>query len=288
VKNKGILYMIIASCFFATMGACLKFVLAFIPLYEGIFFRCLVTALVLGVVIKRKGLPMLGVNGKIMLARSVSGFIAMSCGFYALTLIPLADATVLHHTAPLFVAFFSTLFLGEQLGFRLLLLMLGALVGVVMVLQPSFDYINIGALLGVLNGAFAGLAYTFVRKLRQSDSPWVIAFHFSSLSLLLSCPLMLLNFQIPTLWQGLALIGAGLLGTGGQVFMTAAYGYDLASKLAPFSYFSLVLSLFYGFVFWNEIPNTLSIAGMILVVLFGIAIGRLKFHGPKPVALGEE
>lgn len=128
--------MLTGTLFFASMGACLKFALEEIPVFESVFFRSIVSALILGTVVFMKGLPRLGKNRKFLLARGVIGFVAMCCAFYALSKIPIADASVLHHTSPLFVVIFSALFLGERVTARLVAILMVSVVGVVLVYQP--------------------------------------------------------------------------------------------------------------------------------------------------------
>lgn len=280
-RSRGMGYMMVAALFFASMGACLKYVLDTVPLYQAIFFRSIVSSLIIGLVIFSKGLPYLGVNRKFLFARSITGFVAMSCGFFSLSKIPLADASVLHHSSPLFVALLGALFLREPVTKLLVFLIAICLTGVVLVLQPQWDVFNYYGLMALLSAMFGALAYVFVRHLHQTESSWVIAFHFTTLAALLSLPLMVFHFVAPDLVQWLALLSVGVLGTGGQLFMTAAYRYDWASRLAPFSYLSVILAFGYGMLFWGEVPNRYTLLGMSLLMSGGIAIARHRYPGRK-------
>ncbi len=280
--------MVISAVFFASMGACLKYALAEIPVYQAVFFRTIVSSLLIGLVIVRRGLPILGQNRRALLFRSLAGFAAMSCGFYALAHIPFADAAVLHQTSPFFVALFAMLFLKEKVGGRLVLYMVIALTGVILILKPGWSVFNVYGVIAVLGGAAAGLAYVTVRHLHQTESSWVIAFHFASISSLLALPLMTLNFVPPTPFQWLALLGAGVFGTGGQIFMTVSYRYEEAARLAPFSYVGVAMSFIYGLMFWRETPDIYKFIGMVLIVAAGIHIARLNLKDRKAVALGED
>lgn len=273
--------MIVASVFFGSMGACLKYALVEIPLYQAIFFRSVVSALLIGMVILGKGLSFVGENKKYLLLRSIAGFIAMSCGFFALSKIPLADASVLHHTSPLFVALFGALLLKERVSVQLGLYIGLAFIGVIFILRPQGEVLNVYGLFALMSGIFAALAYVVVRQLHQTDTSWVIAFHFTTLASLLSLPLMIVNFVLPSPLQWVALLGAGLCGTGGQIFMTAAYRYEMAVRVAPFSYVSVLLSFGFGVLFWGEVPSWAVLFGMLLTVAGGIAIVRLRFPERK-------
>ena len=254
--------MLTGAMFFAAMGACLKYAMETIPVFQAVFFRSIVSSLILGTVVIKKGLPRLGRNRKFLLLRSVVGFMAMVCSFYALSKIPLADAAVLHHTSPLFVALFSTIFLGERVTTKLILLLGVALVGVTFVYQPGGASLSYPGLVALLAGALAGLAYVTVRHLHQTESSWVIAFHMATITALLSLPFMVFDFVAPGPSQWVTLLAAGLFGTGGQIFMTKAYRYEQASRVAPFSYASVLLSVLFGILFWGEIPDHYALVGM--------------------------
>ncbi len=271
---RGVLLMVLASLSFAIMNACLKAALVDLPYYEGVFVRSLVSAVIIGFMVRRRRLPFFGHARGLLLSRSIFGFIAMNCGFYALSRIRLADATLLHHTAPLFVALFSVVLLSERVTRQLLLLLGLAFVGVMLVIKPSFEIANVPGMIGLLGGAFAGLAYVHVRQLHQTEHTWVIAFHFTSFSSIASLPLMLIAFKMPNAVELTLLVAAGLCGTIGQLFMTHAYRHDLASRLAPYGYSSVLFSVFFGLWFFAEIPDMLAMVGIALVVCAGIGIYR--------------
>lgn len=282
-SHKGVYYMLIGAAFFAAMGACLKYAMETIPVFQAVFFRSIVSTLILGAVVIRKGLPRFGKNRKFLLIRSIVGFVAMVCSFYALSKIPLADAAVLHHTSPLFVALFSTMFLGEKVTGRLVFMLGVALVGIVFVYQPGGQSLSHPGLIALLAGALAGLAYVTVRHLHQTESSWIIAFHMATITALLSLPVMIFDFAAPGPGEWTALLAAGLFGTGGQIFMTKAYRYEQASHVAPFSYASVILSVVFGALFWGEIPNAYALGGMAMIIASGVAIARLRFPERKTI-----
>lgn len=273
---KGLLLMLIATLSFSTMGALLKAALQDLPVITGVFFRSLVSAVLLGLLVGVKGVSFTGQRRWLLASRSVLGFMAMCSGFFALSKIPLSDATVLHHTSPLWVAFFSILFLGERVTGRLAVLLGASFAGVLLIIRPSFDMWNVPGLLGAVGGALAGLAYVHVRELHRTEHTWTIAFHFTSFSTVASLPLLLWLGRWPDGQELFLLLGAGLMGTFGQLFMTGAYRYDHASRLAPYTYFSVVLALIYGFFFFAEVPPLPSWIGLIIVSVCGVCIYRLK------------
>ena len=68
------------------------------------------------------------------------------------------------------------------------------------------------------------------------------------------------------------LIGAGLLGGMGQIFLTSAYRFADASVVAPFDYASIIFALGIGYVVFDEVPTRTMLMGAALVILAGCLI----------------
>ena len=59
-----------------------------------------------------------GAEPRLLVLRGVLGFGALTCFYYAVVHLPLADATVIHFMNPVFTAFIAAVVLGEHLGLR--------------------------------------------------------------------------------------------------------------------------------------------------------------------------
>ena len=64
----------------------------------------------------------------------------------------------------------------------------------------------------------------------------------------------------------------GLLGIIQQVMLTYSFRYAEASLLAPFDYLTLPLALMFGFWFWNEFPDWMSLLGSAVIFLSGMIL----------------
>ncbi|MCB1215623.1 MAG: DMT family transporter, partial [Deltaproteobacteria bacterium] len=219
--------MILAGLCFSLMAALVKKLNNdFVPISQIVFFRAGVSSLILLSFMLPKGIPLLGRHPKLLLLRSLSGFTAMVLNFYALKKIPLGDAAVLQQSTPLFVLLLSVVFLKETFLKNLLFWILLSLIGILLVLRPSGEIFNLGGL-AALSGAFlASVAYVSIRQLHKTDSALTMAFYFMAVASLLSLGPALWFWVQPTPLQLLQLIGAGLLGTGGQLLLTYAYKHD--------------------------------------------------------------
>ena len=268
----GPLSMLLSALYFAVMGAFIKALGHDIPLFEITFFRAGVSALILGAVMLGRGIPLKGKNQGLLLIRALSGFAAMTLNFYALAQIPLGDAALLNQSSPIFVVLLSWFFLDEKLSGLLVLVVLLSFFGILLVLRPSGNVFNVAGLAGLGGAIFAAGAYVAIRQLHQTDSFWTMAFYFMVVAALLSLPPMLRTWVTPNFKQFLLLIGSGLFGSLGQLFMTYAYKNDSASWVAPFSYAGVLFSFAFGIYFFGDSLDFTGAAGAFLTILGGIAL----------------
>ncbi len=281
IRNDGRALVLLAAFFFTSMAACVKAVSPTIPLYETVFFRSAISAVILGGLMLRRHISFRAQNFPLLTTRSLSGFLAMSCNFYALGHLNFGDVAMLVNTFPLFVALLSFLFLGERLTRPLFLWIAVALVGVAMILRPQLNFLNYAGLIALLASFFSAIVVVAIHQSHETDPSLRIAFYFTAICTVISPPLMFQNFVRPDLKETILLVASGLFGTGGQIVMTKAYGLDDVSRLSPLAYFGVVLSFLMGIFFWEEIPTHWSIAGSLVVIGACIQIARLK--RPTPV-----
>jgi drug/metabolite transporter (DMT)-like permease len=218
-----------------------------------------------------------------MLTRSLSGFAAMSCNFYALGKLSFGDACTLVNTFPVFAALFSFLFLGERPTKGLWALIALSWLGILLILRPQFHFLNFAGFVALLAAVFSAVVIVVIHQTHETDPSLRIAFYFTTLCAFISLPLMLQNYVAPDTREWALLAASGILGTGGQILMTKAYGLSGVSRLAPLSYTGVVLSFLAGVIFWGEIPAFWSVAGSAVVILCCVLIARLEKQTPAVV-----
>lgn len=201
-------------------------------------------------------------------------------GFYVTSKIALADAYLLTHSSPVFVALLSAVFFREYVPPRLYGLILLAMLGCTFILRPRFDVVNMPGLLGLFSAVFAALAYLGIKKLHKTDSSATIVFHYSLFSTVAALLLFGRSFFSPTLKESLALLGCGLCATLAQMLMTRAYKFQDASEVSPYSYITVLFSALCGILFWNEMPGWGTIIGGTLLIIAGVGILKMR----KPAA----
>ena len=123
------------------------------------------------------------------------------------------------------------------------------------------------ALIGLLGGMLAGLAYTYIRKLGKSGERGpVIVLVFSLFSCIVTAPFLIVGYEPMTFKQLLCLLMAGVSATGGQFCITAAYTKAPAKDISVFDYFQILFAAILGFLFLDQMPDWLSFIGYIIII----------------------
>ena len=274
--TSGVWFMVGAAFFWSLMSLFVKLVGEHLPSQQIVMVRAVVTLGYSYALIRMSGLSSPWGNNKPLLwLRGILGFAALTCFFFALTKLPLADATVIHYTNPVFVALIAAVVLGERLTVSEMFGAALSLPGVVLIAQPSFLF---GASPGGLNLLYVGVAltgaicaasaYVIVRKLRESEHALVIVFYFPLVATIGSGPTAAFaDLQWPTALEWLILI-AGVAGCAqvAQVLLTKGLHQERAGRAMAVTYLQIVFAAILGMLFFNEIPDVWSVAGAFLVI----------------------
>ncbi len=279
--RRGAALMLGATALFTIMGAFAKEASERIPFVEMMFFR---SALALPVVfamvyrgnawgtLRTKRFP-----GHVL--RALSGTAAMGCGFYALSVLPLAEQVALTYTAPLFVTLLAIPFLGEKVGIhRWAAVLLGFGGILIMALgQGAFaagaaSVVLIGTIAAVSNGFFSAITTLLVRGLSSTETSTTIVLWQSVLMTLMTGLALPFVWVTPTGPEWLLLLGVGLFGGIAQVMITEANASAQVSALGPYSYGAIVWSMLLGWAVWGDIPGLSTLLGAALIVAAGLYI----------------
>ncbi|MCA9519795.1 MAG: DMT family transporter [Myxococcales bacterium] len=275
--------MALAALFFSTMSLFVKLGGHHLPLAELVFARSVVALAIAGFSLHRLGLGFWGENRRLLLLRGVLGFSALICYFFAITRLPLADATVLQFTNPIFTALLATLILGERMSGRDLTSALVSLLGVIVVARPSFLFgaqrapLDLLAVMVALLGALcSAAAYTTVRKLRETDHPMVVVWYFPLVSTPLIAPIAAVDWVWPVGWDWLVLLAIGTLAQLGQVYMTRSLHLETAARATAVSYLQIVFAIVWGLLAFSEVPSPMTLVGATLVVLGTLGLAKRR------------
>lgn len=281
-KYKGIIFIILSAFCFALMNMFVR-LSGDLPSIQKSFFRNLV-ALIFALILLKKnhsGFSGKKENIKYLLIRSAAGTIGILCNFYAVDHLVLSDASMLNKMSPFFAILFSFFVLRERIKVPQACIVLGAFLGSLLIIKPEgASLVSLPALVGLMGGLAAGLAYTYVRVLgeRGEKGSFVVAF-FSGFSCLVTLPFLIFDFHAMTAGQILFLLLAGLSAAGGQFSITAAYFHAPAKEISVYDYSQIIFSAILGFFVFGQIPDVFSWIGY--AVICGMAVCMFFYNNRK-------
>jgi len=199
--------------------------------------------------------------------RSALGLSVMFCTFLALSMLPLAEATVISFSAPLFATMLSAIVLREPVMWHRWAAIVVGFLGVLMVVQPgaSSSLPPMGVAIALIAALGTGVVVITLRQIGATESAVATVFWFNLASVLATALPMpfLFHAHAPGVWA--ALMVGGLAGGTAQIMMTSAVRYAPVSVLAPFDYLQIVWATIWGYALFSVLPSHASIAGSILV-----------------------
>lgn len=271
---RGAGFMVIAMTAFTLGDACMKGVASQMPLYQAVTLRGLVTLPLLVLIAQFTGgldlRATLGAGRTVWLR--VLGEVASTITFFiALVQMPLAVLSSILQALPLAVTAGAALFLGERVGWRRVAAICVGFLGVLLIVRPGPDGINVYALVALASVAFVVLRDLATRRLPASVPSTTMAF-LSALSVtVVGAVLSLGEPWQPVPQSGYVLLPlAGVFVVTGYIFIIRVMRVGEVSFTTPFRYTSLLVALVLGWVFFGEWPDGVTLLGAAIVVASGL------------------
>jgi len=271
----GIGFKLLSVLCLAAMAACVKYLGSAVPAGQVVFFRGIISMLVIGAVAWRtEGLKVLKTrNWRAHASRSVAGAISMFCWFISLTMIPLAQMMSISFTIPLFLTVLAMVFLHERIhSYRWTALAIG-FAGVVIIVAPELiegSGSALGVSIALAAAILAAFALMFLRRMSGHEHALTITFYFFLTSTVLAVATLVFGpWPVPTREQWLLLGMTGGFGVLGQLAMSYSYRYAEASLVAPLDYVNMLVAVLIGFYVFGEIPHVSTWIGAPLVMAAG-------------------
>jgi drug/metabolite transporter (DMT)-like permease len=279
------LLMVLATLLFATMGVCVKLASAYYGAGEIVMYRGLVGTLFLFAMTRGKGLSLKTSVPAMHFWRSLSGVIALSLWFFAISKLPLATAMTLNYMSSVWMALFliggAVLMGAAKVDPRLIITVLLGFLGVGLVLQPAMEDQQVWhGLAGLASGMLSAMAYLQVTSLGRAGEPeYRIVFYFSMGGVVAGALTTIASHGgwHGHTWTGAALLLAvGVLATAAQLLMTRAYGTGKPLVNASLQYLGIVFSALYGVLLFGDRLGLASWIGILLIVGAGLGATLLR------------
>lgn len=270
---RGALLMMGSMAAFTLNDACMKVLLGELPLFQAIFLRGLLTIGALVMMSRWMG----GLNFRmprkdwaLVLTRSLSEVGATYFFITALFHMPIANVTAILQVLPLTVTLSSAMLFGDKLGWRRLLAIMVGFVGVLIIVRDGLSGLNTYALY-----ALAAVGFVTVRDLCARR----LSAGVSSVTIALIGAVGVVGFAAigtqSEVWVDVSsksvslLAAAALFIIGGYLFSIMTMRVGEISFIAPFRYTSLLWALMLGFVVFGDWPDSLTMVGIVIVVVTG-------------------
>ena len=278
---QAIMYMVAAGAIFSFSSAASKWLVATYPVGEVLFSRVFVSLVVFSAfALPTSGLAVLHTRRPTAhVLRSMSQFTSQTLLLIAFSMMPLASATAINFSAPLFAALASLVFLKEPIGAARWVALVAGFFGVLIVTNPGGETFQIGALYALGNALLFGTVTAGVRGMTTTESAETLTMYqliWLSIFYGLTLPFF---FVMPT-WADIPLmLGNGLCNLLGQYWWTRSIHLAPTSAVVPFQYLSLIWAMGFGFALWGDVPTIGLIIGSIIVVGSGLF---LLWHETRP------
>lgn len=271
---RAVFYMVAAVSALAVLDAGVKWLTADYPVPQIAFLRYLVgLALALGLALRLGGLGTLRTRrlpGHLL--RSALNLATMLTFYFALKLMPLADAIAIAFAAPLFMTILSVPLLRERVGPRRWSALVVGFAGVVIILRPSGAGLDPAALLALASALLYALTGISSRQLSTTEPSHTILFYYSVSVLIATGAMLPWQWVTPPLADLSIFLLVGVAGSFGQFFLNQAFRYGEISFLAPIEYTALLWAILFGFLLWGEVPSWSVLGGAALVVASSLYI----------------
>lgn len=263
--TRGIGFIIIAVFSFSVMNVMAKHLSELHPM-QVVFFRAFGSVAFILPYMIYKRVSIIGNNPKLLFLRALVGIISLATFFWALQRIPLGSAISIRYLGPIFGAVLAYYYLSEKVNYKQWISFGIAFSGVLVL--KGFDYrIDLFSFSLVLISAFfVGMVFALIRYLGSREHYFTIINYFLSLATI-SGLVFMSYWRMPIGEEWWSVIGIGIFGLIGQIFMTRAFQLEEASILAPFKYLELIFSVFIGFLIFSESYEWIAYAGMILIIV---------------------
>ena len=202
---------------------------------------------------------------RLQVVRGGIGGLGMLCVFTGLSMISLAEVTVLLFTVPIFATLLSVVFLSEQVGVRRWTAIFVGFLGILIIARPQGS-VSTGHLFILCAALSWSTSILIAKKLTEKDTVISITFWQAMGCVPLAFIASLFVWELPNFVQLGALLGIAALGTVGHAMLYAALKVGQVSVILPLDYIRIIWSAGLGFILFGQLPTLHLYAGGLLII----------------------
>lgn len=263
----GILWMLCTGALFVGVTAIVKHVGDGIPPGQAAFLRYFMGLVFFIPLLPRLRAARLDRRAHGLFAlRGLVHALGVTCWFFAMTRIPLAEVTALGYLAPIYVTIGAALFLGERLAVRRIAAVAVALAGALVILRPGVRELSPGHVAMLLNAVLFATSFLVAKVMADRESPTVVVAWLSVWVTVGLFPLALVDWVVPTWTQVGWLFVVAALATAGHFTMTLGLRAAPITVTQPVTFLQLVWATLLGALVFGEGIDAFVIAGGALIL----------------------
>jgi drug/metabolite transporter (DMT)-like permease len=267
--GRGIALIVAAMGLFSLSDVFAKRLMPGLPALEIVWFRYLALAISIGWLILRGRRVQRSSRPAMQAGRALCLVGSTACYNAGLALLPLATATALVFSSPLFVILFSVLFLREHFAWQRWLWPLLAFGGVLVVANPDPASFNPAALFPFGAAIAWAAAMALTRQMAATEALFSTQVYSCAIALAAVTVALPFGFVAPSPGDWPAIVAMGAAWALGQWFVILAYHASEASHIAPFSYSQPVWASVFSATLLGQPPDARTLAGVAIIVLAG-------------------
>ena len=279
----GIIFAILAYFSFSLLDAIQKTTVIYHSIFQILFLKYFFT-LFLSLVesYRKKNYNFYKTkNSQLQITRSILSVIESGLFVLSFRYLSLADAHSIGSLTPVIVVALSAIILREKVNLKTWIAIFFGFLGVLIIMRPGLSIFDPKSLIPLGAAFFLSLYQIVTRKASEYDSSETSLFYTSIVGI------TLMIFIIPFYWQPMQsfsyflFIGVGIFFSLGIYFQIIALSYAKASVVQPFHYTLILWAIILGFIFYNDIPDTTTLIGAIIITISGIYVLNNRSNSNK-------
>ena len=263
---RAVIFMVIGGVSIALMQAAVKLISLELHPFIITLYRAGLVFVVLLPILFWQGRAVFNTSSiRLQVARGGIGGLGMLCVFSGLSMISLAEVTVLLFTVPIFATLLSILFLSEKVGVRRWTAIFVGFLGILIIARPQGS-VSAGHFFILCAALSWSTSILIAKKLTEKDTIISITFWQAMGCVPLALMASLFVWELPSLTQLGSLLGIAALGTIGHAMLYAALKVGQISMILPLDYIRIIWSAGLGFILFGQLPTLHLYAGSLLII----------------------
>ena len=214
---------------------------------------------------------------KYHILRGILGAVALGLCCYSVNIMPLAENTTILFSEALFMLPLAAIFLKEKVSVAAIIATIIGFLGLIIMFKPSADNLNIKALVPTLAALLFAIMNIIIKKMIDAkENSWTMLFYFGLYTTIISGLVVPFYWTTPNLRELVLILFLGIGANLIQLFIFLAYRATTASNISPVRYTELPFAILFGFVFFNQIPTSMTLLGAFLIILGTFVSGYSK------------